>query len=101
MCKTAEKVILKGDRSLDALFSRLQEKFKVYLTPKRSVYLMEPIEVKYDLLRGIKNVRKGQIALLRLENISLFLCKKNIYIVKLGLFLVNFGCFKAKKGSFH
>ena len=42
-CKTAKKVILKGDGSFGALFSRLWKKFKVVWTPKKLGYLMEPI----------------------------------------------------------
>ena len=38
----AKKVILKGDRSLDALRSSVWNKFKVFGTPKVSGYLMDP-----------------------------------------------------------
>ena len=58
--QNSQKVILKGDRSLDALFSRLYEKFKVFRTPKESGYRMEPIGVNDDLRRGIQNVQNGQ-----------------------------------------
>ena len=51
---------LKRGGSLDALFSRLWEKFKVFLTPKKSGYIMEPIGVKDDLRRGIRGAKKGQ-----------------------------------------
>ena len=58
--KMAKKVILKGDGSLDTLFSRLWEKFKVFWTPKVSGYLIETIGVKDDLRRGVRNVQNGQ-----------------------------------------
>ena len=43
-------------KETDALFSSLWEKFKVFWTPKRSGYLMEPIGVKDDLRIGVRNV---------------------------------------------
>ena len=43
--QNSQKVILKGYGSLDVLFSRLWEKFKMFWTPKESGYLMEPIGV--------------------------------------------------------
>ena len=58
--KTAKNVIFKGDGSLDAFFSRLWEKFNVFCTPKESGYLMEPIEVKDDLRRGVMNDQNCQ-----------------------------------------
>ena len=58
--KTAKNVILKGDRSFDAFVSRLCEKFKMFWTPKESWYLKEPIGVKYDLIKGLRNVHKCQ-----------------------------------------
>ena len=58
--KTAKKVNLKGEGSLDAYFSRLWEKFKVFSTPKKSGYLMEQIGVNDDVRRGIRNVQIGQ-----------------------------------------
>ena len=56
-------MILKEDRSLNALFSRLWEKFKVFWTPMESGYLMEPIGVSDDLRRGVRNVQNGLNAL--------------------------------------
>ena len=41
--KTIKNVILKGDRNRDVFSLRLWEKFKVFWTPKKSGYLMEPI----------------------------------------------------------
>ena len=41
--------IIKGDGSLDALFPRLWEKFKVFWNPEKSGYPMQPIGVKDDL----------------------------------------------------
>ena len=61
--KTAKKVTLDGDGSLNALFSSSCEKFKVFSTPKESEYLMEPIGFKGDLRRGIREVRTGQKAM--------------------------------------
>ena len=48
----------KKDRSLDTLFSWLWEIFKVFW--KESEYIIESIEVKDDLKRGVRNVQKGQ-----------------------------------------
>ena len=56
MSKTAERVILKGDGSFDTLVSRLWEKLKVFWTHKKSGYLMEPIRVKDDLRKVIRDV---------------------------------------------
>ena len=61
--KTTKKVIIKGGGSLDGLFSRFWDKFKVFWTPKKSGYLTEPIGVKDDLRRGIRDVQKGQTAM--------------------------------------
>ena len=47
--ETTKKVILKGDRILDALSSRLWETFTVFSTPKESRYRIEAIGVKDDL----------------------------------------------------
>ena len=58
--KTAKTVILKGDGSLDKLFSRLSEKFKVLWNPKESGYLKEPIGVKGDHRKGVRNVKNCQ-----------------------------------------
>ena len=58
--QNGKKGVLKGDRSLDALFSRLRDKFKVFWTPKESGYLMEPIGIKNYLRRGVKNIQNGQ-----------------------------------------
>ena len=41
--QSSQKVILKGDGSVDNLFSRLWKIFKVFGTPKESGFLMEPI----------------------------------------------------------
>ena len=57
--KTVKKGVLKGDRSLDALLSRLGEKFKVFWTPKELGYLMEPIGVKDDFKKGVRNIQQG------------------------------------------
>ena len=56
--QTRQKVNLKGDQSLDTLYSKLWEKIKVLWTPKESGYLMEPIEVKDELRRGVNNIKK-------------------------------------------
>ena len=58
-----KKVIFKGDTSLNALSSRLWEKFKGFSTPKGAGYLMRPIGVKDDLRRGIRDVQKDQKAM--------------------------------------
>ena len=44
----AQRVTFKGDGSLDALFSRLKEILKVFLTPHMSGYLSEPIQDNDD-----------------------------------------------------
>ena len=46
--KTAKRMIFKGDSSLDALFSRLLERLKVFWTPHILEYLMEPIRDNED-----------------------------------------------------
>ena len=58
--KTAKKVFFQGDGSLDAFYSRILEKIYVFWTPKESRYIMEPIGVKDDLRRGVKNISSGQ-----------------------------------------
>ena len=49
----ALKVILKGDGSLDGLYSRLVERFKVFWTPQVSGYQIEPLGVKDKLIGGV------------------------------------------------
>ena len=62
--KSAKKLILKGDRSLDALFSRYCKKFKVFWTPKEPGYLMEQIGVKDDL-RNVQNCNNNKKGILK------------------------------------
>ena len=50
------KVILKGDRSLDGLYSKLVMIFKVLWTPQVSGYQMEPLGVEDNLIGGVRNV---------------------------------------------
>ena len=52
-------MILKGDRSLDGLYSRLVERFKVLWTPQVSGYQLEPFGVKDNLTGGVRNVQKA------------------------------------------
>ena len=67
--KTGQKEIFQGDGGLDTFFSRLQEKFYVFCTPKELGYLMETIEVKNDLRRGVRNVQNCQNVILTLKTI--------------------------------
>ena len=56
----ANRVIFKGDTSLDAPFSRLYQRLKAFLAPHIPEYLMEPTREKYDPKRLVRNVKIGQ-----------------------------------------
>ena len=49
-------MILKGDGSLDGLYSRVVEGCKVFWTPQVAGYQMEPLKVKDNLIGGVRNV---------------------------------------------
>ena len=59
------KVILKGDGSLDGLYSRLVERFKVLWTPQVSGYQMESLGVKDNLTGGVTNIQKAVRVILK------------------------------------
>ena len=49
----------KGNGSLDALFSRLSERLKLFWTSQISGYLMEPIGDIEDFTGAVRNIKKG------------------------------------------
>ena len=57
--KTAKRMIVKGDSSLDALFSRLWERLKLFWTSHMSGYLEEPIRDNEDFKEGVRNVKNS------------------------------------------
>ena len=57
--KTPKWVIFKGDGNLDALFSRLWERLKLFWTSHMSGYLMEPIRDNEDFPGLVRNIHKG------------------------------------------
>ena len=61
--KMPNRVIFKGDGSLDALFSRFLERFNVFWIPHMSGYLMDlmkPIRDNEDLKGAVRNVKNNQ-----------------------------------------
>ena len=58
--KTAVSVIFKGDCSLDAIFSRLWERLKLFWTSHVSWYLLEPIKDIDGFKGAVRNINNGQ-----------------------------------------